>query len=297
MADPKDDETTRTTMADGAVPQEILDRDAHLARLRSEQKWPSVSEHLGNLDTLSKYATDPTKLQDRALEWARDRMSARLRRLTIAGVPIGDLDRYAIALLAPPRRRLVENGVEFEAAPDTEEARELVAIKSLRERFLRGHKGFGKSTALTAVRNVLYDRANNRLTRSVLSLLGNTGVGKTCAAAHAIASIDGGRYIKAKAMFDLFTSFHRDDRAELRALYAAPVLVIDALEDHLTSKRSFGPAIDDAIDSRQGARRITLLLGNVKVDDLMKMVDPRTHSRLERTGAVVQIAEADRRKT
>lgn len=112
--------------------------------------------------------------------------------------------------------------------------------------------------------------------RPMLMLLGDTGLGKTCAAAWALAR-KRGYYIKAAELADM-----RLDKSEKHRYYQyarCGLLVID----ELGSERDKGEAIatfDDIIDIRQHSPRRTLLLGNLSKAELIDRYGKRSLSRL-----------------
>jgi len=227
-------------------------------------------------------------LANAARDAARDRIAIRLSRLEKALVTIPDEDSLAVAMLPA-----------FRASPDEppldpESAALDAALAAAWTRRLPHRPMFTETTSLFAVRRALFDRARNRLTHPYVAILGATGGGKTVAAAHAVASLDGAVYLRARRLCDLYGSYHRDDRAALERLYAAPVAVVDEVSIEL-GERKLGAALDEAFDARQGARRITLVIGNVKVGQLGRMLGGQTHSRMKDRVDWVQTAESDMR--
>lgn len=240
-------------------------------------------------DALERFAKRDEEIDERhARERMHERMRVRRARIEAAMVPIPDEDVLAVSLL--PETPLDE------PPADRREEIERRVLATMRKRMLGDKPPFAEGPALVAVREVLRARARRRLTHPFIALLGSTGVHKTCSAAHAIASIaDTSCYVKARALCDLQQSFHRDDRAELRRIYQAAVCVIDEVTLELAQKRRLGNALDELVDARQGARRITLFLGNVRARELAGMFDARSRSRMEGRVVWVQIAEKDSR--
>lgn len=113
-------------------------------------------------------------------------------------------------------------------------------------------------------------------TRPMLMLLGDTGLGKTCAAAWALAR-KRGYYIKAAELADM-----RLEKSEKHRYYQharCGLLVID----ELGSERDKGEAIatfDDIVDIRQHPPRRTLLLGNLSKAEFIERYGKRSLSRL-----------------
>jgi len=252
-----------------------------------------IKSLLGNLQAL--LAPDALEaerarigLEERAHEAARDRVAIRRERIVTAKIPIPDLDAIAAACL-PAYGRLPD-----EPPPSEELAALDAALNARRLRLLPGRAPFVDTSSLRAVGAALRDRGRDRLTKPYVLILGAVGTGKTIAGAHGIASVTGGVYMRARKLCDLFGSFHRDDRAELARMHEAPLTVIDAIEEvPKTLLEKLGPALDEVFDLRQGARRITIVSGNMKPGRLGNMLAKSTVSRMQGRTDTVQVAEND----
>ncbi len=261
------------------------DKPIHISSLLSTEK-------LNDLLSPDALAAERARigLEERAHEAARDRIQIRRDRLVTAKVPIPDDDAIAVACLPAYGRRPDEPPLpEDLAALD-------IAISKRRQRLIPARAPLLETSSMRAVNAVLLARVRDRLAKPFVVLMGSVGAGKTLACAHVIASVGGGIYMRARRLCDLFGSFHRDDRAELTRLHEAPVAVIDAFEDVPKALvERLGPALDEVFDLRQGARRITVLSGNMKPGRLGNTLAKSTVSRMQGRAEWVQVAEADMR--
>ena len=144
----------------------------------------------------------------------------------------------------------------------------------------------GDGRALVFVRSWLracYDAQVKREPMPHFSaLLGPMGSGKTLAAAFGLSQIPG-RYMTACDLTDIATATFGEDRHEFARLYRTGLLVIDEIGSD-ENPEVFRKAMGKLIDQRQGARRRTLLMGNVGSEDaLLALLDPRSGDRMKRT--------------
>jgi hypothetical protein len=252
----------------------------------------TLAKSLADLERLVEAAGDARgRVEAEASTYARTRFEARLRRLADAKVPLRDDWALALALVS-------EWGDVSDHPPlDGHERRIESAIDALRTK--HAARVVIETPGMVALRAVLRARARRRLDVPYVMLLGSVGAGKTLAASHGIASIDGGAYMRASTLRDLASSYHRDDRAELRRFHDAPVAVVDEVgidpKDARANDR-LGRALDEVIDARQGARRITVVCGNVKPAEVAKLLDARSVSRMRDRTKWVQCADSDLRR-
>lgn len=128
--------------------------------------------------------------------------------------------------------------------------------------------------------------------RPVVILCGTPGVGKTIAAADAIASTEGARYVKAKRLVGLAASQYGDERRLFVEACTAPLLVIDEIGLEKTEAGA-REALLEVIDERLGLR--TLIIGNLEEPAVRQRLDPRTLSRLDEVGSFLDVKGEDLR--
>lgn len=114
--------------------------------------------------------------------------------------------------------------------------------------------------------------------RPVLVLTGKPGLGKTVAAAWALARLPG-RYVCAGEMCELWASKRDRDRDRFFQLLRTELLVIDELGQE-SSADDARAMLQDAIDRRQRLPRRTMLLTNLGRAEIIARYDARTLSRL-----------------
>jgi DNA replication protein DnaC len=152
-----------------------------------------------------------------------------------------------------------------------------------------------KSRALEAV--VHWRQMRHKATRpfAVMVLVGDTGVGKTVAAAWLLLEL-GGMYVTAEEMRKRATSKHRDDRTWFEKVLGSKVLVVDDVgtERDLEDARV---ALYEVVNARQGLHRgWTLILGNLAREVFRERYGKRTCRRIEDQGVFIEIEDVDRRR-
>ena len=128
-----------------------------------------------------------------------------------------------------------------------------------------------------------------------LALVGGVGVGKTVAAAYALAQ-EPGLYVTAEEMRRrLCSSNWRDAEWQQRVLRARLVVVDDVGAETLEGSRE---ALFELVNRRMGeTRALTLLTGNLTSAELVGRYDARTIDRLQYVGVIVEIkGQSMRRK-
>jgi len=129
--------------------------------------------------------------------------------------------------------------------------------------------------------------------RPVLALFGGVGVGKTVAAAWALARTPG-RYVRAHDL----TRMRRGDFGQPDPDYwrhvRGELLVIDELGTEENAEHA-GATLWDALDRRLRLPRRTLLLGNLDRQTLETRYDGRTLSRLREVAVLRAVRGADMR--
>lgn len=110
----------------------------------------------------------------------------------------------------------------------------------------------------------------------VLVLLGERGVGKTVAAAWALA-MQGGRYATSQELVASYTTPYAPDRQPYMRARGTALLVVDELPTVATTE--VRAMLHDLIDHRQRGQ-LTLVLGNGTPAEWDALLDPRTQDRL-----------------
>lgn len=114
-------------------------------------------------------------------------------------------------------------------------------------------------------------------------LTGEIGRGKTVAACLVIA-MERGRYVSADEVW-LAYSARTSEASRLRDyMRRCRLLVVD---DVGTSRDDAQNALFQLVNARQGKRRLTIITGNASRDAVRRWLDPRTLSRIEHQGAIV----------
>jgi DNA replication protein DnaC len=127
-----------------------------------------------------------------------------------------------------------------------------------------------------------------------LALVGAVGVGKTVAAAYALAH-EPGLYVTAEELRRrLCSSNWRDFDWQARVLRARLVVVDDLGAESREGSRE---ALFELVNRRMGEERaLTLLTGNLTESELIERYDARTIDRLQYVGIIVEIAGESMRK-
>lgn len=110
----------------------------------------------------------------------------------------------------------------------------------------------------------------------VLVMLGERGVGKTVAAAWALAR-QGGRYATAPELVQSYSTPYAPDRAPYLRARSVGLLVLDELPT--VGSPELRAMLHDLIDRRQRGQ-LTLVLGNGTPAEWDALLDPRTQDRL-----------------
>lgn len=120
-----------------------------------------------------------------------------------------------------------------------------------------------------------------------LMLLGEKGLGKTVAAAWAIAEA-GGFYLSGPGLRELAESTFWGDRDKRENILAARLVVLDDLgaEDPTPKVCEY---VGRLINERQGARMHTLLTGNLSEEDMEERYGDRAAERVFHQGAVFDV--------
>lgn len=132
--------------------------------------------------------------------------------------------------------------------------------------------------------------------RPVFALFGGVGVGKTVAAAWALARMPG-RYVRADELTALRRGeYGRGPNEEYRRHLRGELLVVDELgiEEHAGHATA---TLYDVFDKRQRLPRRTLLLGNLDEATLATRYDDRILSRLREVGVVRSVRGEDLRRS
>jgi DNA replication protein DnaC len=145
------------------------------------------------------------------------------------------------------------------------------------------------SEALEVVRRWAVYQSGERArgSRPVLCLVGERGRGKTVAAAW-LALAEGGRYVEAEELCRLYATKWGPDRERYQDLVGKRVLIVDEIGTEADPRTSVA-AIHDVVNRRQGARKMTLLMGNMSKRQLVERYDARTIDRLREVGAVIEV--------
>lgn len=205
--------------------------------------------------------------------------------------------------MAPPRRladviriddRHIASDAEvarYERGRAESARRELLVLSGVydvldeegREAIVRGRER--TTRALTLVRQWLASA------KPVLVLFGTVGVGKTVAAASALAAHPG-RYTEAADACSLHRD--RDRRDEWRRLTRCELLVLDELGTEPNAAHAV-ETLQAIVNARQALPRRTLIMGNLDGAAFAKRYDPRTVSRLRKQAVFRAIHGTDLR--
>lgn len=120
--------------------------------------------------------------------------------------------------------------------------------------------------------------------KSILIIMGDTGTGKTVAAAWALAQIPG-RYIEAERVCRAHAGRHKKAEEEFASLLCCELLVIDEVGTEEDVERA-RMAYREVINKRQDRRRPTIMLGNCGPEELKPRFDRRTHARIDARGLI-----------
>jgi DNA replication protein DnaC len=126
----------------------------------------------------------------------------------------------------------------------------------------------------------------------VLVLLGERGVGKTVAAAWALAR-QGGAYATSPELLASYATPYAPDRAPYLRARGAGLLVLDELPTTPTAEAR--AMLHDLIDHRQRGQ-LTLVIGNGSPSEWDALLDPRTRDRLGPM-AFVRVLRGDSMRT
>lgn len=150
--------------------------------------------------------------------------------------------------------------------------------------------------ALDAVQRWFLVRAEEgRRARTMQALLGQTGRGKTLAAAWLLARM-GGAYVTAERMRRLMASYVPRHQNDFEKLAATRVLVIDDVGFELDAPSAAG-TLFEIVNHRQGlANGWTIITGNLSVGDFSDRYGERTIRRLEHQGEIVEVIGEDLRR-
>lgn len=123
-----------------------------------------------------------------------------------------------------------------------------------------------------------------------LALCGPTGIGKTVAAAWAIAEVGQGIAISSTELMQA-----RKERAA--ALWGARILVLDDLGTEQDEPGKFASALYDLINKRQRERwMLTLITSNLSRTALVARYDARTVQRIRHRGYIADVLGRDMRR-
>lgn len=122
-----------------------------------------------------------------------------------------------------------------------------------------------------------------------LGLFGGTGVGKTVAAAWAIAEQGGGLAVSAGELGRLMLGFRRDD-ARVERILRTRLLVVDDLGTEPSTIRDFGAALFELVDTRQTRDVLTILTSNGTEAEFVARYGDRTYQRMCHSGVVGSVA-------
>jgi len=153
-----------------------------------------------------------------------------------------------------------------------------------------------RTRALDAVQHWYGVRSKVKRPFAVMVLVGDTGEGKTLAAAWLILELGGGVYTTAEELRKRGTSKHWQDREWLERLKTCRVLVIDDVgtERDLDDMRV---ALYEVVNARQGLKRgWTLLTGNFTIAMFRERYGRRTLRRIEDQGVFIEVHDQDRRR-
>jgi hypothetical protein len=129
---------------------------------------------------------------------------------------------------------------------------------------------------------------------TVLVLSASVGVGKTVAAAYALAQI-GGHHVLAPKLVERMQPRNPREQATALPAHAGRLFVVDDIGTE--SGREFGSVFFDVIDSRVHSRAtLTLITTNLSEHDFCKRYDLRTMDRLREHGSFVEFQGASLRK-
>lgn len=149
--------------------------------------------------------------------------------------------------------------------------------------------------ALDAVQRWYVVRQDGRRARTMQVLIGETGRGKTLAAAWLLARV-GGTYVTSEEMRWLKMSNYPAKRDEFARLARTRVLVVDDVGGELDAATAAG-TLFEVVNHRQGlANGWTVLTGNLSVADFEKRFGIRTVRRIEHQGRLVEVEGPDLRR-
>lgn len=133
--------------------------------------------------------------------------------------------------------------------------------------------------------------------RKLLALVGDTGTGKTTAAAAvAFSRLEVGPVVYVRErMLQRWQHFARYDRDWRRAVECA-TLIVDELGTTAERDRTIArDALLEVCDARSGGDRRTIVIGNLDVAAFEKYIDPRLLSRWHLVGTITPITGEDQR--
>ncbi len=151
--------------------------------------------------------------------------------------------------------------------------------------------------ALRNVRRWMTERRNRRLARplTTLTLVGETGRGKTLAGAWLVSRL-GGVYVTAETLARASAARFGRDRENFERWLDARVLIVDDLGTERDADLAKG-ALWDVVNARIGSDRAwTLLTANLEVAAFRERHGERTIRRIEHYGAIVTVNGEDMRR-
>lgn len=258
-------------------------RDEELARLReeSERRARRPGAPFANLldpDYIRKLVlahglktTEAVDLTDVAT-WAEERFKTRMARIVRNGVHLEPHERVGVACL-------MSTPIDEPPLDDIHRQR-IEAMQAIRISKAPNLPPFTETQPLRVVRSALRARRAGKLEKGFVMLLGEIGVSKTSAGAHAIASVHDGAYVDAELLPGMWSSFDREHQIAMQRLRTASVAVIGEIRTSLIAEKRLGEMLSSLVEFRRGANRITIMDGNMKPKDFARAFTAQAVSRL-----------------
>jgi DNA replication protein DnaC len=160
------------------------------------------------------------------------------------------------------------------------------------ERAIITGDGLAETAALLTVREWLAG------VKPVLILGGGVGIGKSVAAAWALASREGTfqalRAVRLGSAWERWSS-DREDGVEALRLWVDTMLIDDLGQEPIEDRRTI-PAIEEVFDSRQTSRQRTICTTNLSREQMRERYSDRVISRLAQNAMVVFVKGTDLRR-
>jgi DNA replication protein DnaC len=195
------------------------------------------------------------------------------------------------------------------AAPDAPDAPESPPAPPSDEWPASVHTGLDKSYRRKWERptdetwNQRFQRIKTRLKNdhAMIAMIGNKGTGKTQLAAEIIKDLEPDRatYTTAMALFlriqDTFKKAATETQNDIvRELWRTPLLVIDELQGRAQTAWE-DRLLTEILDKRYANERPTILISNLKAEELTASLGDSIADRMRQTGGIIKITGASHR--